>query len=159
VRVPSRRASKEQNMADAASKGVNMKQTNNRKPQRDKRVYPTEAQEQTTLFSWARMKLGKYPELRLLFAVPNGGTRDHIEAKHLKDQGVKSGVPDMFLPVARGLWHGLFIEMKRQKGGRVSDAQRRWLSDLERQGYRAEVACGWREAAQIIEIYLQGEIT
>lgn len=124
---------------------------------KDAKLLPTESEEQVTLFSWARMKLGKYPELRLLFHIANGGTRDPIEAKHLKDQGVKPGVPDLFLPVARGFWHGLFIEMKRQKGGRVSDAQRRWLADLERQGYRTEVACGWREAAQIIEIYLQGE--
>lgn len=123
---------------------------------KEKRQIPSEAQEQATLFSWARMKLGKYPELRLLFHVANGGTRDPIEAKHLKDQGVKPGVPDLFLPVARGLWHGLFIELKRQKGGRVSDAQREWLTDLEREGYRAELACGWQEAAEIILEYLEG---
>lgn len=120
-------------------------------------VIPTEGQEQTTLFKWAAMSSRKHPELRLLFHIPNGGSRNQIEARHLKEQGVKPGVPDLCLPVARGLWHGLFIEMKRQKGGRVSDAQRRWLEDLERHGYRTEVACGWREAAQIIEIYLQGE--
>lgn len=124
---------------------------------RDPRMLPTESEEQVTLFSWARMKEGKYPELRLLFHIPNGGSRNQIEAKHLKAQGVKPGVPDLCLPVARGIWHGLYIEMKRQKGGRVSDAQRRWLEDLERQGYRAEIACGWQEAAQILEIYLQGE--
>ena len=124
---------------------------------KDSKLLPTESEEQVTLFSWARLKEGKYPELRLLYHIPNGGSRNQIEAKHLKAQGVKSGVPDLCLPVARGLWHGLYIEMKRQKGGRVSDAQRRWLEDLERQGYRAEVACGWKEAAQIIEIYLQGE--
>lgn len=124
---------------------------------KNSRMLPTESEEQVTLFSWARMKERKYPELRLLHHIPNGGSRNQIEAKHLKAQGVKSGVPDLCLPVARGLWHGLYIEMKRQKGGRVSDAQRRWLEDLERQGYRAEVACGWQEAAHIIEIYLQGE--
>lgn len=124
---------------------------------KNSRMLPTESEEQVTLFSWARMKERKYPELRLLHHIPNGGSRNQIEAKHLKAQGVKSGVPDLCLPVARGLWHGLYIEMKRQKGGRVSDAQRRWLEDLEKQGYRAEVACGWQEAAQIIEIYLQGE--
>lgn len=123
---------------------------------KDPRMLPTESNEQVTLFSWARMELGKYPELRLLYHIPNGGSRNQIEAKHLKAQGVKAGVPDLCLPVARGFWHGLYIEMKRQKGGRVSDAQRRWLEDLERQGYRAEVACGWREAADIILEYLEG---
>ena len=127
------------------------------KAKKKAQVIPTEGQEQTTLFKWAAMSSRKHPELRLLFHIPNGGSRNQIEARHLKEQGVKPGVPDLCLPVARGLWHGLFIELKRQKGGRVSDAQRRWLEDLERQGYRTEVACGWREAAQIIEIYLQGE--
>lgn len=121
------------------------------------REIATEAQEQQALFRWLEIKSRKHPELGLCFAIPNGGRRDRIEARHLKEQGVKPGVPDLFLPVARGLWHGLFIELKRQKGGRVSEAQRRWIADLERQGYRAEVACGWQEAAQIIEIYLQGE--
>lgn len=125
--------------------------------QKANHYFPTEGDEQATLFSWAEMKSGKYPELRLLFHVPNGGSRGKVEAARFKAEGVKPGVPDLFLPVARGLWHGLFIELKRQKGGRVSEAQRRWIADLERQGYRAEVACGWREAAEIIEIYLQGE--
>lgn len=118
---------------------------------------PTEAQEQETLFNWMRYKEKQYPELKLCFHIPNGGSRNQIEAKHLKEQGVKPGVPDLCLPVARGIWHGLYIEMKRQKGGRVSDAQRQWIADLERQGYRAEIACGWQEAAQILEIYLQGK--
>lgn len=115
---------------------------------------PTESHEQATLFSWANMQTKKYPELRLLFHVPNGGSRGKVEAAHFKAEGVKAGVPDLFLPVARGGWHGLFIEMKRQKGGRVSDAQRKWLTDLEREGYRTVVACGWKEAAEIIREYL-----
>ena len=36
---------------------------------------PTEAQEQTALFQWAKMQSGKYPELALLHAIPNGGSR------------------------------------------------------------------------------------
>ena len=115
---------------------------------------PTEAEEQTTLFYWASMKTGKYPELRLLHHIPNGGARRKSEAARLKAEGVKPGVPDIFLPVARGPWHGLFIELKRQKGGKVSDAQKNWISDLLNQGYLAEVAYGWKEAAALIEDYL-----
>lgn len=70
---------------------------------KDSKLLPTESEEQVTLFSWARMKEEKYPELRLLYHIPNGGSRNQIEAKHLKAQGVKSGVPDLCLPVARGL--------------------------------------------------------
>ena len=113
---------------------------------KDPRKLPTEGTEQATLFSWARIQSGKHPELRLLFHIPNGGSRGKAEAGRFKAEGVKAGVPDLFLPV-----------MKRQKGGRVSDAQREWLSDLEREGYRAELARGWQEAAEIILEYLEGK--
>lgn len=84
---------------------------------------PTEAQEQMTLFSWAAMQSGKYPELNLLYHVPNGGSRHKAEAGRLRAEGVKAGVPDLCLPVARGQYHGLYIELKRQRGGRTSDHQ------------------------------------
>lgn len=119
---------------------------------------PLESQEQKALFNWAFFIKRKHPEIDLLFAIPNGGRRDQVEARHLKEQGVKAGVPDLFLPVARGIWHGLFIELKRQKGGRVSEAQQKWLYALTRQGFYATVACGWQEAAALIEEYLNGGI-
>lgn len=122
---------------------------------KDPRKLPTEGAEQATLFSWAKMQSGKHPELRLLFHIPNGGSRGKAEAGRFKAEGVKSGVPDLFLPTARYPWNGLFIELKRQKGGRVSDAQRLWLDALEGEGYRVAVACGWKEAAQIIMDYLE----
>lgn len=125
---------------------------------KDPRKLPSEGEEQATLFSWAQMQSRRRPELKLLFHIPNGGSRNKIEAARLKAQGVKPGVPDLFLPVARGVWFGLFIELKRQKGGRVSDQQRRWIEELERQGYRAEIACGWREAAAIISDYLENRL-
>lgn len=74
----------------------------------------------------------------------------------MKAEGLKSGVPDIFLPVPRGEWHGLFIEMKRTKGGTVSDCQKLWLHDLRKQGYLTEVCRGWEEAARRIKSYLGG---
>lgn len=117
-------------------------------------MIPTEAQEQETLFTWARMQEGKYPELTLLHAIPNGGSRHPVEAKHLKAQGVKAGIPDIFLPVARQGYHGLYIELKRIKGGRVSEAQQMWLDYLRKQGYKAEVCMGFDEARREIVVYL-----
>lgn len=95
--------------------------------QKNKMPVPTEAQEQMTLFSWAAMQSGKYPELNLLYHVPNGGSRHKAEAGRLRAEGVKAGVPDLCLPVARGQYHGLYIELKRQRGGRTSDHQSEWL--------------------------------
>ena len=82
---------------------------------------PLEDAEQRIIFQWAAMETAARPELGLLYAIPNGGKRAIKTAIALKAQGVKSGVPDMCLPVARGAYHGLYIELKRQKGGTVSE--------------------------------------
>ena len=80
----------------------------------------TEAQHQSALIKWSQLPQirARYPELKLLHHIPNGGRRDPIEAKHLKAQGVKPGVPDLCLPVARGNFHGLYIEMKPKRADR-----------------------------------------
>ena len=113
----------------------------------------SEAEDQKSVFEWCELSKGKYPELVLLFHIPNGGSRDVREAANLKKQGVKSGVPDLFLPVARGKYHGLFIEMKASKG-RLMENQKTWLRRLNKQGYLAVVAWGYDEAVQTIEGYL-----
>ena len=107
---------------------------------------PLESQEQITLFQWAELAAVRYPELRLMFHCPNGGFRDAREAHNLRRQGVKAGVPDIMLPVPRKGYHGLFIELKRKKGGRLSEEQKVWLDRLGLQGYRA-VCCNGCEAA------------
>jgi hypothetical protein len=115
---------------------------------------PTENQEQKALIQWAAHRLGLYPELEWLHAVPNGGKRSKIEAACLIGEGVKAGVPDMCLPVSRGGYHGLYIELKRIKGGKVSNAQERWIDGLTANGYCAKVCKGWQEAAKLIIWYL-----
>lgn len=85
----------------------------------------------------------KYPEINLLFAIPNGGTRITREAVALRRQGVKSGVPDLCLPVARGGYHGWWGEMKRLRSGHLSPEQRDWITRLRREGYWA----GWHRGA------------
>ncbi|MBQ2771062.1 MAG: VRR-NUC domain-containing protein, partial [Clostridia bacterium] len=115
-----------------------------------------EAQEQTALFRWTLAVRTIYPLLRLLFHIPNGGRRDTIEARRLKEQGVKKGVPDLFLPVARAPYHGLFIEMKTDTG-QPTQAQKWWLEELRTQGYLALVAHGQDEARGILQDYLKGD--
>ena len=115
---------------------------------------PTEDEEQSNLILWTQTQK-KYPELNLFFHIPNGGKRSKSEAARFQAMGVKPGVPDLFLPVARGGYHGLFIEMKRQKGGRVSEHQRKWMEQLERQEYKVELCCGMQEAKEVLEEYLK----
>ena len=113
----------------------------------------TEAQEQKALFQWAGYAEQQYPELKLLHHIPNGGKRDPITARNLKAEGVKAGVPDIFLPVARGQYHGLYIELKTQKG-KLQKNQKEWLNALNEEGYATNVCYGWLEARETIEKYL-----
>lgn len=117
----------------------------------------TESQEQQLLFEWAALSAGKWPELALMYHIPNGGSRSKAEAGRFKAEGVKAGVPDICLPVARGGYHGLYMELKRVKGGRVSPAQQGWIAALRDQGYYACVCKGWDDAAHVIKKYLKNK--
>jgi len=118
---------------------------------------PSESVEQSRLFQWARMQQARWPELRLLYHIPNGGSRHKLEAIHLKQQGVRAGVPDLCLPVARDGCHGLYIEMKRLKGGRVSPEQLGWIEALKVEGYMVALCQGWEMACDVIMNYLRGK--
>jgi hypothetical protein len=99
---------------------------------------PTEHEEQRELVRWFRQT---WPGVRI-FAIPNGGARSPATAGRLKAEGVSSGVPDLFIP-AWGLW----VEMKRTKGGSVSAEQKSWISYLESVGFCCIVGKG-AEAAK-----------
>lgn len=115
----------------------------------------TEAQHQKAVFDWSKQPNIRraYPELALLFHIPNGGSRDVVEAKHLKQQGVKSGVPDLCLPVARDRFHALYIEMKTEKG-RIRSEQKWWIDHLVEAGNCVTVCRGWEDAVSTVLWYL-----
>ena len=121
------------------------------------RMLPTEDEEQIWLFSWAALNLGRWPELELMHHIPNGGKRTKTEAARFKAMGVKRGVSDIFLPVARGGFHGLYIELKA-KDGKVDAAQKEWIEAVRKQGYCGAVCFGGGLAADLIKRYLKGEI-
>lgn len=106
----------------------------------------SEHDEQVALFAWAQWQTPAVPELALLFAIPNGGHRHKATAAKMKAEGVKAGVLDVFLPVARNGRHGLFVEMKHGYN-KPSNEQLWWLEQLEAQGYKTAV-CYSFEAAQ-----------
>lgn len=115
----------------------------------------TEHDEQVALMRLVEMHKRRWPELGMLYAIPNGGDRNMLVAKKLKAEGVKPGVPDLCLPIARGGYHGLYIELKRQKKSQISPEQTAWLQALNGQGYRAEVCKGSTEAWDVIREYVQ----
>lgn len=113
----------------------------------------SESAEQMALFRWAAYQTGAMPELKLLYHIPNGGKRDISTAKRLKAEGVKAGVPDVCLPVARGKYHGLYIELKAGKN-KTTKNQEEWLNALSENGYMTKVCYGWEESSEAIKEYL-----
>lgn len=118
---------------------------------------PTEHDEQVTLFRWACMSAGMYPELRLMFHIPNEGHRSYVTGRRMRAEGLRKGVPDICLPVARRGHNALFIEMKRTRHSRTSDEQREWIDELNRAGNLAVICKGFEEARNTIIDYLTGE--
>jgi len=112
--------------------------------------------QQQHLMRWAKLSEGKYPMLELLFAIPNGGQRSLATAVKLKAEGVKAGVPDLFLPYPNNKYHGLFIEMKI-KGNKPTALQRDWLAALAKQGYHSKVCYDSQEAIDTILAYLNSD--
>lgn len=112
-----------------------------------------EGAEQRAVIEWARLQAGAYPELEMLWHTPNGGKRPGRTAAIMKLEGVKEGVPDLFLACARQGYHGLFIELKTMEG-HVSDAQDNMIAKLRAQGYKVVVAYGQDQAKTAICMYL-----
>ena len=119
-------------------------------------MIPTEDTEQLSVIAWCEGYALADARARLLLHVPNGGSRHIVEASKLRRLGVRAGVPDLLLPVAVAPYHGLWIEMKRRKGGLVSAAQHGWIDALRAEGYAVAVARGADEAIDTIIAYLGG---
>ena len=108
--------------------------------------------EQEAVIEWCDLK--RIPVVH----IPNEGKRSAAYALRMKRMGLRPGFPDLFIPLARGNYHGLFIEMK-YGDGRVSSDQKDWLELLSREGYRAAVCRGFDAAIKEITAYMrQGAI-
>jgi hypothetical protein len=123
-----------------------------------------EHQHQVALIEWAhRVRLQPASDVKpgstigcYLLAIPNGGKRSGPrEGARLKAEGVKPGVSDLLLPLRRGGFAGLWLEMKAP-GQRPNPRQRDWLDRMQRAGYRAEWCDDWTAASQLIADYLDG---
>lgn len=123
----------------------------------------TEHGEQCAVIDWCRRKEGQHPELALIFAIPNGaaltsvtdarGRRYSPQAEKLKAEGMRAGVPDLFLPIPWQIYHGLFIEMKLPDGV-VSKEQIAFMAEMNRLCYLALVCHSADEAIEAIKAYL-----
>ena len=117
-----------------------------------KTITPLEKHEQIAFCAYLELK--RIPH----FAIPNGGSRNTLEAISMRQQGVSAGVPDLMVPVPSGEHNGLFIEMKR-KGGTMKDLtanQREWHKVLRENGYAVTVCFGAEKAIESVNYYLKG---
>jgi hypothetical protein len=119
---------------------------------------PTEADEQIRLVTWCRFHAPRFPDLKLLYAVPNGaiaGPGRFQIVIWMKNMGLVNGVPDLVLPVRRPPFGGLYLEMKRSKGGKPSPDQEWWIAELSKQNYMVVVCKGFDEGRKAICDYLE----
>ena len=109
---------------------------------------------QSACVRWFRMQYREYASL--LFAVPNGGARNKLEAVRLKQEGVTAGVSDLILLVQRGGFGGLCIEMKTMdKTSRQSQTQKQWQQEVESQGYKYVVIRNVEQFEEEINKYMR----
>lgn len=150
------------------------------KPKQGKKITPedlaksgSEDGHQAALFCWAADNVGKYPPLKWLHAIPNGGSRHIAEATKMVAAGSRSGVWDVFLPypvrqpyyisVPDGGYHGIYIEMKKpnrrtHKDGGLSKEQLEFGRYAEAMGYFCAVCYTWEEARDILIRYLENKV-
>ncbi len=109
--------------------------------------------QQTAVMMWCALHADKEPLLEYLFAIPNGGSRNYVEAARLKASGVKSGVPDLMLPVSKMGYLGLFIEMKKDRQATIQPNQEMWRKRLIALNYSSVVCYGYFDAIEELRYY------
>lgn len=121
---------------------------------------PLEDWEQEQIFSWIMANQIREPKLQLAYGTLNGVRLAPRLRGKMKKQGNRKGVPDIVLPAKShcGKYPGLYIELKRVEGGKVSPDQKRYMELLRGQGYEAVVCKGHQEAIEKIDTYLGGNL-
>jgi hypothetical protein len=113
----------------------------------------SEDTEQIAVIQWSQYNVNRYPELKWLHHIPNGGSRNKQEAVKLKQMGVKAGVSDLCLPYPKGIYCGLYIEMK-YGDGRQQQSQKGFLKDMAKAGHFVATCYSAEEAIRVIVKYL-----
>lgn len=131
------------------------------RPRRKKRTpsVPLEHDEQKELIKAADGAWGKALGIAgELVAVPNSAPKGTTAAAYFRAEGLRNGYPDLLLDVPAGKYHGLRLELKRQRGGRIEPDEAKWHAILRGRGFAVAVPCGCDAAKIVIERYLHGEV-
>jgi hypothetical protein len=106
---------------------------------------------QINCVKWFKLQ---YPHI-LIAAIPNGGARSPITGAILKAEGVLAGMPDLFIAIAHGCYHGLFIEMKKDSKSKPKKNQSEVHENLKSELYRVSICCSFDEFKNIVTNYLE----
>ena len=112
----------------------------------------SEHDEQVALFQFLVVHESRHPELKMVFAIPNGGHRHIATARKMKAEGVRPGVLDICVPCPRGGFTGLWVEMKFGKN-KLSPQQEEWREMMLREGWQVVVCYDWAAAAKNVFAY------
>lgn len=117
------------------------------------KIIPSEDNEQEAFVSWFKITYKDF----LIFSVPNGGSRNKIEASKMKKTGLLAGVPDLIVLMPNR--EILFIEMKKRKGGTLSPIQKTIISIIEKLGFTVLIGYGFLDIKSKFEDYLLQKVT
>lgn len=117
------------------------------------RLEPNEHQIQSAFFSQIRIDAHFKNFYPLIFAIPNAAKRSYALARYMQAEGLTPGVPDVFVAIPKGIYHGLFIEFKAGKN-KLSESQERFIENARVKGYRVLVCYSCEEAIDRLRNYL-----
>ena len=104
-------------------------------------------------FDYVRLLENKDPRYKTIFHVANERRTSPQAGARLKKKGVRSGIPDVIVPIPSKSYHALFIEFK-VKPNKLSDNQKHMCEALHAQGYCVRIAYSSTEAITILKDYL-----
>lgn len=114
---------------------------------------PTEHEEQCAFFDWVRIKRNSDRRFNCIFAIPNAGKRSYRMGRHMVEEGLEAGAPDVMVGIPHGGWPGLFIEFKRAPN-KLTPEQDRMLTELSDNGYKTAVCWCAKEAMDTVLDYI-----
>lgn len=116
-----------------------------------KQDYPSEYHECVTLTQYldlllAQKKIVCFSHIDQAKLIKNFATQ-----MRRKQEGVRPGVPDYIVVTPLEVF---FLEMKRVKGGVVSEYQKHWIDSLNKAGTPAFICKGFDEAKKVIDTFI-----
>jgi len=119
------------------------------------KLSPSESSIQQAYFQWVRIKERSDYRYEAIYAIPNAGLRTKQNGSRMKAEGMKAGIPDIFISVPISNYAGLYIELKKE-GGKLSQTQKSMLGLFNRLGYKTLVCYSLKELIEATEKYMRG---